>query len=188
MFAATNCYGQEAEGQENVTATSVALDDGSGPAGDLIIPKAMAMRCGISSKDGRDKEKLDECFDTLASEGADIFFIQKEMMHQISKDALEKALTVKSAAGNYEATRDDELDDSNGVQSGSAAAGGFATADGSDIRTTQTKNNKMSARSSRNLLKVIDIYSARVGLDLMEVFFRSDVPHRQSKIKDEEKE
>ncbi len=192
IFAAANACGQEQEAtkqeeqEEQISAADVEMDDGTGPEDDVVIAKKMAMHCGISSKDGRDKDKLNECLDKLAAEGKDLLTIEQDMMHQLGKDALEKAITTKSAAGNFEATRDDELDEDNGVQAGSAAAGGALSADGSDLRTRQTKNIKMSGRSSRNLLQVIDIYSARVGLDAMEVFFRIDAPYRLSEQKEEE--
>ncbi len=179
LGTASIVYGQEE--QTTISATDVVLDDGTGPAGDVVIAKRMALHCGISSKDGRNKEKISECFEKLASEGIGALDIEQEMMHQLSKDSLEKALTTKSAAGNYEATRDDELEEDNNVQAGSAAAGGALAPAGSDLRSKQEKNIKMSARSSRNLLKVIDIYSARVGLDTMEAFFRLDAPYRLSK-------
>ena len=172
--------------EQEISAADVEMDDGTGPDGDLVISKKMAMHCGISSKDGRDKAKLNECLDKLAAEGMDLATIEQDMMHQISKDSLGKALTTKSSAGNFEATRDDELEEDSGVQSGSAAAGGALAADGSDLRIKQTKNIKMSGRSSENLLKVIDIYSARVGLDAMEVFFRLDAPYRLSEQQEEE--
>ncbi len=192
IFAAANACGQEqetteqGEQEEQISAADVEMDDGTGPEDDVVIAKKMAMHCGISSKDGRDKDKLNECLDKLAAEGKDLLTIEQDIMHQVSKDALEKALTTKSAAGNYEATRDDELGEDSGVQAGSAAAGGALSADGSDLRIKQTKNIKMSGRSSRNLLQVIDIYSARVGLDAMEVFFRLDAPYRLSEQKEEE--
>lgn len=173
-------------GEQEVSAANVKMDDGTGPAGDVIIAKKMAMHCGISSKDGRDEDKLNECLDKLASEGKDLLKIEQDIMHQLTKDAMEKALTTKSAAGNYEATRDDELEEDNNVQAGSAAVGGALAADGSDLRTKQEKNIKISARSSKNLLKVIDIYSARVGLDTMEAFFRLDAPYRLSEQNEEE--
>ena len=178
LFAASITNAQEE--QASVSAKDVAIDDGTSPAGDVIIAKRMALHCGISSKDGRDKEKIKECFEKLASEGIGVLDIEQEMMHQLSKDALEKALTIKSAAGNYEATREDELEEDNNIQAGSAAAGG------SDLRSKQEKNIKMSARSSGNLLKAIDIYSARLGLDTMEAFFRLDAPYRLSKQQEEE--
>lgn len=189
IFAVSIVYAQESEKskeeEKQVSAADVDMDDGTGPAGDLIIPKRIAMHCGISSKEGRDKYKLNECLDKLAAEGKDLLNIEQEVMHQVSKDALEKALTTKSAAGNYEATRDEKLEEDNEVQSGSAAAGGEAAADGSDLRTKQTKNIKMSGRSSENLLQVIDIYSTRVGLDMMEAFFRYDAPYRLSEQNEE---
>ena len=187
IFAATFSYAEDTETEEEqISAADVEMDDGTGPDGDLVIPKKMAMRCGISSNDGKDKDKISKCLDTLASEnGEDLGDLEQEIMHQLSQNTLEKALTTKSAAGNYEATRDDELEEDNDVQSGSAAAGGEAAADGSDLRTRQEKNIKMSARSSENLLKVIDIYSARVGLDSMEMFFRSDASHRLSNQQEE---
>lgn len=182
-------YAQEEQTPESkeqqISAADVEMDDGTGPAGDLVIAKKMAMHCGISSKDGRDKDKLNECLEKLAAEGKDLLSIEQDIVHQLSKDAMEKALKTKSSAGNYEATRDDKLDEGNGIQAGSAAAGGEATADGSDLRTKQTKNIKMSGRSSENLLQAIDIYSARVGLDMMEVFFRIDAPYRLSKQNEE---
>lgn len=184
LFAASITNAQEE--QASVSAKDVAIDDGTSPAGDVIIAKRMALHCGISSKDGRDKEKIKECFEKLASEGIGVLDIEQEMMHQLSKDALEKALTIKSAAGNYEATREDELEEDNNIQAGSAAAGGALAASGSDLRSKQEKNIKMSARSSGNLLKAIDIYSARLGLDTMEAFFRLDAPYRLSKQQEEE--
>lgn len=184
-------YGDDSEASEDIqtpSAADVEMDDGTNMEGDLIIPKKMAMRCGISSKDGRDKEKIQACLDTLASEGLDIVGIEQEMMHQLSKNAMEKALTTKSAAGNYEATRDDKLGEGVGVQAGSAAAGGEAGADGSDLRSKQEKNVKMSERGNQNLLKVIDIYSARVNLDSMAAFFKLDASYRQSVLAEEEKD
>lgn len=184
-------YGDDSEASEDVqtpSAADVEMDDGTNMEGDLIIPKKMAMRCGISSKDGRDKEKIQACLDTLASEGLDIVGIEQEMMHQLSKNAMEKALTTKSAAGNYEATRDDKLGEGVGVQAGSAAAGGEAGADGSDLRSKQEKNVKMSERGNQNLLKVIDIYSARVNLDSMAAFFKLDASYRQSVLAEEEED
>lgn len=190
-LTASISHGEEAIVSEETalpSAADVEMDDGTNMEGDLIIPKKMAMRCGISSKDGRDKEKIQECLNILASEGLDIVGIEQDMMHQVSKNALEKALTTKSAAGNYEATRDDKLGEGVGIQAGSAAAGGESSADGSDLRSKQEKNVKMSARSNQNLLKVIDIYSARVGLDSMEVFFKFDAPYRQSVLAEEEED
>ena len=187
-LAATSAFAQEtedAEQQEEISAADVEMDDGTGPDGDLVIPKKMAMHCGLSSKDASDETKVKECLDKLAAAGIDLVSIQQDAMHQISKDALEKAVAAKSAAGNYEAIQEDKLGEDSGVQAGSAAAGGEDSADGSDIRTKQTKNIKMSANSSLNLIKIIDIYSARVGLDFMEVFFGIDASYRQARQEEE---
>ena len=94
-LTASISHGEEAIVSEETalpSAADVEMDDGTNMEGDLIIPKKMAMRCGISSKDGRDKEKIQECLNILASEGLDIVGIEQDMMHQVSKNALEKAL------------------------------------------------------------------------------------------------
>ena len=187
-LAAGSACAQETENleqTEEVSAADVKMDDGTGPDGDLIIPKRMALHCGLSSQDGHDNAKIKECLDKLAASGIDLVAIQQDRMHQTSKDALEKAVTVKSAAGNYEAIQEEKLEEDSGVQAGSPAAGGEDAADGSDLRTKQTKNIKMSANSSLNLIKVIDVYSARVGLDFMDIFFKADAPYRQARQEEE---
>ena len=185
-LAAFPLCAQEAETEEDVpTAADVTLDDGTAPGGSLIIPKMMAMRCGISSKDAEDKQKISECFNTLAAAGNDIADIQQDVMHQLSQNALEMALKNKSAAGDYEDTLEEELKGDNGAQPGSPAAGGEDAADGEDLRVKQTQNVKISSRSAVNTVKIIDVYSTRVGLDFMEVFFKFDLPYRQTQIEED---
>lgn len=169
-----------AEEAASESAADVAMDDGSAPGGDLVIPKALAMRCGISSKDAGDKSKIKECLDKVAVDANDITEIQFLVMDQLTQNALEQALQIKAEAGDYEDSLDKKLGDDSGVQAGSPAAGGEAAADGEDLRAAQTKNVKISSRSAVNITKLIDIYSTRVGLNFMEMYFSADAPRRRA--------
>ena len=160
--------------------SEVTMDDGTCADGTMLIPKAMAMHCGLSCKDATDADKIDECMNTLAKEAHESSETQHEMIHQLNKEALVVALQSKAFAGNYEEEQDKATGDDSGVQELSAAAGGMFDAEaGSDLRGKQEKNTKLAARSVENMVDIIDVYSSKITLDIIDGFFRYDAPYRE---------
>lgn len=167
-------------------AAEFNLDDGTTADGDMLLPKTVAMRCGISSADAADQDKINECLNKIAADTTSIDWFAKQTMHQVNKDALNIALKYKTDAGDYEETMDEKLGDNTGIQSGSAAAGGDIAADGDDLRKDQSKNAKIYSRGAENLNKIIAVYTTNMGIDAYENFFESDASFRNDEQREAE--
>ena len=167
-------------------AAGFNLDDGTTADGDMLLPKTLAMRCGISSADAANQDKIDKCLNKIAADTDSIDRLAKQTMHQVNKNALNIALKYKTDAGDYEETLDKRLGDDSGIQSGSAAAGGAISADGENLRKDQTKNAKIYSRSAENLNKIIAVYTTNMGIDAYKNFFETDAAFRNAEQREAE--
>lgn len=141
------------------------LDDGTSADGvPVICSRTMAMRCGISSKDGGDLDKIKECFDKIASDmygsqmyKTSVLETRDKILHECSKIYYELAVKYKADAGDYV-----DKGDENG---------------NSELKTDKhgkkEQEGKVTASNSKNLVGLLDVYSSIIVLDSMEVFFEN---------------
>lgn len=141
------------------------LDDGTGADGvPVICSRTMAMRCGISSKDGGDLNKIKECFDKIASDQygsqlykTSIIETRDKIMHECSKVYYELAVKYKADAGDYV-----DKGDENG---------------NSELKTDKhgkkEQEGKVTASNSKNLVGLMDVYSSIMVLDSIETYFEN---------------
>lgn len=166
-----------ANAQEN---NSVEMDDGTCSDGTMLIPKVMAMHCGLSCKDATDKEKINECLNTLAKEAQKSGKTRDDVIRQLSSEYLVLALQSKALAGNYEEKQDELLEGENGNQGFNVTAEGMSGGEsGSDLRVKQEKNTKLTTQSVKNMVQIINVYSSKVNLDFIDGFYRYDAPYRE---------
>ena len=164
----------------------VDMDNGTCSDGTMLIPEVMAMHCGLSCKDATDKEKINECLNTLAKEAQESNETRDNAIRQLSSEYLVLALQSKALAGNYEEEQDKLLDEGSGGLEGSPASGGIGTEEGgSDLRAKQEKTTKLAAQSVKNMVQIINVYSSRLNLDFIDGFYRYDAPYRKFEDKQE---
>ena len=161
-------------------SNDVEMDNGTCSDGTMLIPEVMAMHCGLSCKDATDKEKINECLNTLAKEAQESSESRDNAIRQLSSEYLVLALQSKALAGNYEEEQDELLDDGSGGLDGSPASGGMDTGeDGSDLRVKQEKTTKLAAQSVKNMVQILNVYSSKLNLDFIDGFYRYDAPYRK---------
>lgn len=167
-------------------SSDVEMDNGTCFDGTMLIPEVMAMHCGLSCKDATDKEKINECLNTLAKEAQESNEVRDNAIRQLSSEYLVLGLQSKALAGNYEEEQDELLDERSGGLGGSPALGGMETGeDGSDLRAKQEKNTKLAAQSVKNIVQIINVYSSKLNLDFIDGFYRYDAPYRKVEDKQE---
>ncbi|MBQ7286042.1 MAG: hypothetical protein IJW72_07335 [Alphaproteobacteria bacterium] len=145
-------------------------DSGTGADGVAVIcSKTMAMRCGISSSDGKDKDKIKECLDKIASDmyGSQIHKIsvtetRDKILHECSKTYYELAVKYKADAGDFV-----DKGDENG---------------NSDLKTDKhgkkEQEGKITASNAKGIIGIMDVYSSMIVLDSIEIFF-NNIANRQ---------
>lgn len=139
------------------------LDDGTGPDGTAVLcSRTLAMRCGLGSEDAGDMNKIKECFDKIASDayGSQLYKqsvnkTRSDAMHECSKIYYELAIKYKADAGDYV-----DKGDENG---------------NSELKTDKhgkkEQEGKITASNSKNIVKLLDVYSSSVMLDSLEIMF-----------------
>lgn len=139
------------------------LDDGTGADGvPVICSRMLAMRCGIGSEDGGDFNKIQECFDKIASDryGSQLYKTsvietRDQVLHECSKIYYELAVKYKADAGDYV-----DKGDENG---------------NSELKTDKygkkEQEGKITASNSKNMLGLMDVYSSIIILDSIENLF-----------------
>ncbi len=157
-------------GQE--TDISKMQDNGTGPDGIMILPKGMAMRCGLSSRDGSDPEKINACMDRLVAltqDGAvgkeSSYEIMTEILGQMNAVYMQTALAAKAEAGDYEDKMDEETGDS------------AATT----VRDKQAQLVNLSAMGGRNAITLNQVYASLLFLQAMNGFYEYDFSRREVK-------
>ncbi|MBE6448646.1 MAG: hypothetical protein E7018_05040 [Alphaproteobacteria bacterium] len=162
-------------------------DNGTNYDGVMVIPKMIALHCDMSSEDAEDEQKIKECLDALSVQNQESSFVKNTILHQMYKEILEKSLEYKSAAGDYEDIMDKKLEDKSNAKPGSAALGGKSSViSAPDISTQQSQNAAISAGNAKNMLKIIDLISYGMQIDILENFYTQDALERSREIKDEE--
>lgn len=138
-------------------------DDGTGPDGVVVIcSRMLAMRCGLSSEDGGDADKIKECFDKIASDtyGSQTYKqsvskTRDQVLHECSKVYYEQSIKYKADAGDYV-----DKGDENG---------------NSELKTDKhgkkEQEGKVAASNSQNIIKLMDISSSLLILDSLETMF-----------------
>ena len=164
-------------------SSSAGKDDGTTSDGTFVIPKRMALTCGLDSESARDSEKMNECKDLLANikEEEGFSIIRDDILHQMNKYYLERTLKVKSEAGDYKDIQEDTLSASFGGAEGSPATP--EGDDGTDVRKLQEQLIKLSAQTAKNSIRMSEILSNAISLDEMHNFYLYDVPNRKKDTK-----
>lgn len=158
--------------------SEITMDDGTCPDGTMLIPKAIAMHCGISCEDATDPKKINECLNMLAKSSRSSGELQEKITHQLSKEYLEKAMQFKAISGNYEERQDELLEEGEGSLDLSPSTGGATTGEGSDLRKKQEKSTKLIAQTTDDMAKILDIYSSKINLEFVDGFYNYDAPYR----------
>ncbi|MBE6445388.1 MAG: hypothetical protein E7019_05005 [Alphaproteobacteria bacterium] len=185
----SNVYSSNKDFQP-VYGDKIASDTGTGADGVMILPKSMAKACGMGSIEITDEAAVEECFNAIAGIKGDAVYtaLKNEILRELNQKTIELALKIKSESGDFKDKQKEALEDNNGVQKFSAAAGGVAEENaGADIRGSQIDNIALSTMSAQNLLKIIELYSAKLNLDLMYNFYQNDAPGRRSLAKAKQK-
>lgn len=145
-------------------------DDGTGPDGVMILPKGMALRCGLSARDGRDSEKISACLDHLVALTKDnaiaresAYEIMTDIIHQLSQEYLVLALENKADSGDVE----DKIEEETGKDMASTA------------KDKQLQSTNLSAKKARNINDLTRIYSALLFLQSMDGYYKLDFSRRQ---------
>ena len=145
-------------------------DNGTGPDGIMIFPQGMAMRCGISSHDGNDSDKIKECLDRLVyltqynvQGREDPSKIMTEILGQMNKIYMQTAMQSKSEAGDYEDKIDEETGNSAAVT----------------IRDKQEQLVNLSAMGGRNIISLNQVYASVLFLQAMEDFYKYEFLNRK---------
>lgn len=145
-------------------------DNGTGPDGIMIFPQGMAMRCGISSHDANDENKIKDCLDKLvsitkdgSSQKEDYSSMMNEILGQINKVYIQTAMQSKAEAGDYEDKMDEET--------GSSAA--------ITIRDKQEQMVNLSAMGGRNIISLNQVYASMLFLQAMDGFYQYEFSNRK---------
>ncbi len=154
---------------------SQVQDNGTGPDGVMIFPKGMAIRCGITSHDGKNSEKIKECLDRLVYLTQDgvtgkesSFEIMSEILGQMNKEYIKTALQNKSEAGDYEDKIEEEIKNSQA----------------STIRDKQEQMVNLSAMGGRNIINLNQVYASLLFLQAMNSFYEYDFSNREINIQE----
>jgi len=162
-------------------ADSIGKDDGTSADGIFIIPRRMALTCGLDSETALDLAKLDKCKTTLANiteeEGFNV--IRDEILHQLNKNKLEVALNLKSQAGDYEDIQTEVVNGGFKAKEGSPAMPEGKP--GVDVRSLQGQLIRLSAQTAKNSLRQIEAYTGSLDLDNMINFYQYDITNRKNK-------
>lgn len=149
---------------------AITLDDGTDEGGTFIFPKKLAMFCNIGSKDVADNKVMGDCLNKVLDLGKgstlgkeDINKVFKESYHQMNAAYSTLALQKKQAASAYDSEMDKILEGDK-----------IAATTPSEPEVNTKKKQEVIARlgymTGRNVIDIVDVYTARISLDVMSDF------------------
>lgn len=155
-----------------IVSSSYALDfgkdNGTDKDGVFIFPKEFALRCDIKSEDVAKEKVMSKCLNEIlllgkgSSIGKDnIKDVFDKSYHQMNAAYITLALNKKKLASEYE----EEMDKILGSEIFSAAE---LLDEEASLKKKQTQIAKLGYMTSKNIVDIIDVYTAQIAIDAME--------------------